>query len=248
MNGRTHTLLAIAMGTALIAPVAFAQQVKAEVKATGNVTSQAATQLTRPSLPTQAAQRAVDKTVDVTAQRPAKRAADAVDARVAPAATLPAGKDQATKDAMANKEIPPTAQGATHAAAHSSIVQRDAWARLDADADGRISATEAGADATFDGDFAVIDANKDGFVSDVEFRTFAKVDASQGAVNAASHSSVTQRATWTRLDADGDGRISGAEADADAGIDGSFAVIDGNSDGFITDAEFRAHAKATSTP
>lgn len=249
MNGRTRTLLALAMSTALIAPVAFAQTVKTEVKTTGNVTA------TQPSLAPQVVQRAVDATVDVTKQRPTQRAADAVDARVAPVARLPvhtgndqAAKDVKAKDAVENKEIPPTAQGAAHAAGHSSIVQRDVWVRLDADADGRISATEADADATFDGNFAAIDANKDGFVSDVEYRTFAKVDTSQGAGNAASHSSVVQRATWSRLDTDADGRISAVEADADAGTDGSFSAIDSNSDGFITDAEFRAHAKAISKP
>ena len=248
MNGRIRTLLAIAMSTALIAPVAFAQQDKAGVKDTGNATSQAARDTPRPTLPPEAAQRAVDATSDVTRQRPAARAADAVDARVAPAATLPTGKDQATKNAVTDQEIPPTAQGAAHAAAHSSVVQRDVWARLDADADGRISAAEADADATFDGDFAAMDTDTDGFVSDAEYRTFAKVDTAQGATNAASHSSVVQRATWSRLDADGDGRISAVEADADAGVDGSFSAIDSNSDGFITDAEFRAHANATSTP
>lgn len=249
MNGRTRTLLAIAMSTALIAPVAFAQQTKTEVKDTGNATSQATKEMPRPALPTQTAPRAVDATTDVTTQqRPTSRAADAVDARVAPAPTLPTGKDQATKDDMTDQEIPPTAQGAEHAAAHSSVVQRDLWGRLDTDSDGRISATEADADTTFDGDFDAMDADDDGFVSDTEYRTFAKMDAPQGAANAASNSAVVQRGTWSRLDSDGDGRISATEADADAGIDGSFSAIDSNNDGFITDAEFRAHAKATRTP
>lgn len=242
MNGRTRTLLAIAMSTALIAPVAFAQKVKTEVKTTGNVTSQAAKDTPRPSLPTQAAQRAVDATTEVTAERPAKRAADAVDARVVPAAKLPVPKDQAAIEPR-NPEIPPTAQGAAHAAAHSSVVQRDTWARLDADGDGRISATEADLDATFDGDFTAIDTDKDGFVSDAEYRAFAKVDASQGAANAAAHSSVVTRDLWARLDADGDGRISATEADIDASFDGDFATIDANKDGFVSDVEYRTFAK-----
>ena len=48
MNARTRTLLAIAMSTALVAPVAFAQKTSTktstEVKSTGDVTSQATTQ------------------------------------------------------------------------------------------------------------------------------------------------------------------------------------------------------------
>lgn len=273
MNARTRTLLAIAMSTALVAPVAFAQKTSTDVKTTGDVTSQATTQKTTPELPQAATQKPipdlpqavtqkptpelptqtvprVSDTTDVAAQE-STRAADAVDARVAPITRLPVQVGKATEDTGTSTNsvgIPPTAQGAAHAAPHSSVVQRDVWARLDADADGRISATEADNDTTFDGNFAAMDADADGFVSDAEYRTFAKVDTAQGATNAASHSSVVQRATWSRLDADGDGRISAVEADADAGVDGSFSAIDSNSDGFITNAEFRAHAKATSKP
>ena len=254
MNGRIRTLLAIAMSTALVAPMALAQKAKTEVKATGNATSQAATQKPTPSLPTQAAPRAVEATTEVATQKTTTttRPADAVDARVVPAAKLPVQTGKATEATevpkTADQGLPPTAQGAAHAAAHSSVVQRDVWARLDGDGDGQISATEADADTTFDGDFVAMDTDADGFVSDAEYRTFAKVDTSQGAANAASHSSVVQRDTWSRLDTDGDGRISALEADADAGIDGSFSALDSDSDGFITDTEFRAHAKATSKP
>lgn len=139
-------------------------------------------------------------------------------------------------------------QGAANAAGHSMVVTRDLWNRLDADADGRISATEADADTTFDGSFAGIDADADGFVSQDEYRAHAKADVSQGADNATPHSAVVQRDTWTRLDADADGRISADEADADAGFDAGFAAMDGNGDGFVTDAEFRAHAKAGMKP
>lgn len=253
MNGRTRTLLALAMSTALFAPMAFAQKAKTEVKTTGDATSQAATQKPAPpSVPTQAPPRAVDMTTDVAEEKTksqSARPADAVDARVVPTTKLPVHTGKATEDPKtADQDIPPTAQGAAHAAAHSSVVQRDVWARLDGDGDGQISATEADADTTFDGDFVAMDTDADGFVSDAEYRTFAKVDTSQGAANAASHSSVVQRDTWSRLDTDGDGRISALEADADAGIDGSFSALDSDSDGFITDTEFRAHAKATSKP
>ena len=250
MNGRTRTLLAIAMSTALLAPMAFAQKAKTEVKTTGNTTSQAAK-------PTETAKRVVDtktevveqKNANVAERKPTTRPADAVDARVVPTTKLPVQTGKATEDPkMADQGLPPTSQGAANAAAHSSVVQRDVWSRLDADGDGQISATEADADATFDGDFIAMDTDTNGFVSDAEYRTFAKVDTSQGAANAASHSSVVQRDTWSRLDIDGDGRISAVEADADVGIDGSFAAMDSDSDGFITDAEFRAHAKATSKP
>jgi Ca2+-binding EF-hand superfamily protein len=59
---------------------------------------------------------------------------------------------------------------------------------------------------------------------------------------------VVTRETFMTLDADKDGRISSTEADADAGFDDSFSAMDSNGDGFVTDTEFRAHAKATSEP
>jgi hypothetical protein len=139
-------------------------------------------------------------------------------------------------------------QGAANAAAHSMVVTRDLWTRLDADADGRISADEADADTAFDGGFAGYDTNADGFVTQEEYRAAAQAEASQGAENAAPPSAVVQRDTWTRLDADADGRISADEADADAGFDSDFAAMDSNGDGFVTDAEFRAHAKADMQP
>jgi Ca2+-binding EF-hand superfamily protein len=139
-------------------------------------------------------------------------------------------------------------QGAANATAHSMVVTRDLWTRLDTDADGRISTTEADADATFDGDFAGFDANADGFVSQDEYRAAAQAEVSQGAENAAPPSAVVQRDTWTRLDADADGRISADEADADAGFDAGFAMMDSNGDGFVTDAEFRAHARTNMQP
>lgn len=71
----------------------------------------------------------------------------------------------------------------------------------------------------------------------------------QGTAHAATHSAVVTRdmfgtVDFGTLDADGDGRISSGEAAANAGFNTGFAARDGNGDGFITDAEFRAHAKA----
>jgi Ca2+-binding EF-hand superfamily protein len=54
------------------------------------------------------------------------------------------------------------------------VVTRDVFGRLDVDGDGKISATEAGVDASFD--FAAMDSDGDGFVTDAEYRTWAKAD------------------------------------------------------------------------
>jgi hypothetical protein len=181
MNGRNRTLLAIAMSTALLAPMAFAQKAKTETKATVDTA-----QTTKPmttTTPTATTKGVVDTTAmdaeqkktDLAEQKPTTRPADAVDARVVPATQVPVHTGKATEDPKAAQQaIPPTAQGAAHAAAHSSVVQRDVWARLDADGDGKISAIEADADTTFDGDFAAMDGDGDGFVTDAEFRAHAK--------------------------------------------------------------------------
>ena len=67
---------------------------------------------------------------------------------------------------------------------------------------------------------------------------------SQGAEHAATHSSVVQRDLWTRLDSNGDGRISASEGEADAVFNTDFSAMDSDEDGFVTDAEYRSAAKA----
>ncbi|MCJ0826767.1 hypothetical protein MQC88_12525 [Luteimonas sp. 50] len=67
-----------------------------------------------------------------------------------------------------------TSQGVAHAQAHSAVVTRDVFGRLDADGDGKISATEAEADTSLE--FAAMDGDGDGFVTDAEYRTYAKAD------------------------------------------------------------------------
>jgi hypothetical protein len=233
----------MALGAGLVAP-AFAQEAKTGVETTGNATSQAA-----PS-----ARQAVQ---DVTPQRPTEGTtppADATDFKEARNPTqAPTAQDTDTDDDAMEDGM--QSQGGVNAAAPSTAAQRDAWTRLDTDADGRISPVEADADSAFGLDFDDMDTDDDGFVSDMEYRVFAKTGTqddtsgqSQGAANAAAHSMVVTRDLWTRLDADADGRISADEADADAGFDSGFATMDSNRDGFVTDAEFRAHAKADMQP
>lgn len=65
-------------------------------------------------------------------------------------------------------------QGETHAAAHSAVVTRDVWVRLDADTDGRISSSEAAADTNISGSFAVMDADHDGFITQEEYVAYEK--------------------------------------------------------------------------
>jgi hypothetical protein len=77
-----------------------------------------------------------------------------------------------TRDEYGNYYQASVAKGEQHAADHSEVVTRDIWGRFDANADGRLSATEIDLDARLKADFGAIDADDDGFVSDAEYRTY----------------------------------------------------------------------------
>jgi hypothetical protein len=118
------------------------------------------------------------------------------------------------------------------------------WARLDADADGRISTTEAGKDSAFGLTFDDMDTDDDGFVSSAEYTTFGSATATTSGVSG----STGNAGSFAGLDKDKDGRVSSTEAGANATFDSGFAAMDDNGDGFVTDSEYRAHAQATKQP
>lgn len=218
MQTNTRTLLMAAIAVVLLTPMAHAQNIHAQ----GHAAAQVQVPATPSVLPPTASGTAQDA-IEMT--KPVRNDSDQVDTPMTP---------------------PVSGQGAVHAQAHSAVVQRDTWANLDTDHDGRISSTEAGLDSAFNTSFRDMDANNDGFVSDTEYRTFAKasMDASQGAAHAAGHSEVVTRDVFSRLDTDGDGRISAAEAALDADFNTTVSAMDTDGDGFVTEAEYRAHAKA----
>lgn len=140
---------------------------------------------------------------------------------------------------------PPESQGGEHAAAHSSVVQRDLWTRLDTNGDGKISTSEGEADAAFNTDFSTMDTDDDGFVSDAEYRTAAKEDVHAGGADSSSNSSGRMGDVVHRLDANADGSISLSEGEADATIKSNFSSIDSNSDGMVSRAEYQAWLKTS---
>lgn len=223
MHTMTRTLLMSAIAAVLLMPMAHAQDIHAQgIHAQGHAATPLQAPRTPPALPATASGIAQDATEMA---KPVRNDSDRTDTPMTP---------------------PVTARGAAHAQAHSAVVQRDAWATLDTDHDGRISHTEAGLDSAFNTSFSDMDADDDGFVSDAEYRAFAKasMDASQGAAHAAAHSAVATRDVFSRLDTDGDGRISTAEAALDADFSTTVSAMDTDGDGFVTGAEYRAHAKA----
>lgn len=156
-------------------------------------------------------------------------------ALVAPAAFAQARSGHATAPS-----VPTTSAG--HATANPG--KGNWWQAADIDGDGKLSATEANANAGLASRFAMIDSDKDGLVTNDEYRAFYTANASQGERHAAAHSAVVTRDVWVRLDADADSRISLAEAASNADLTASFAGMDGNSDGFVTQAEYTAYTKA----
>jgi hypothetical protein len=118
------------------------------------------------------------------------------------------------------------------------------WADADIDGDGQLSAAEAKAQAGLDARFSSVDADADGFVTSDEYRSFYTSEASQGEVHAAAHSAVVTRDVWTTLDSNDDGKLSSGEVKSNGSISGAFSSMDANGDGFVTQAEYSAYAKA----
>lgn len=227
MKTRNLNLLAVALCGALAAPLASAQLVDRPLNSHARVSAAA-------QVPTRAADRAADRAVD--------RAVDRSRAQV-----------DRLRDRVDRQEARADVDAQAKATAHSDVGMRDDWVRLDIDGDGRISLAEAADDDLLGDAFGRVDADGDGFVSDAEYRAHAQaahvVDASAtGAEHAAAHSAVAVRETWAELDADGDGRISLLEADIDAGFEAGFDDLDADGDGFVTEAEYRAEAKADLVP
>jgi Ca2+-binding EF-hand superfamily protein len=118
------------------------------------------------------------------------------------------------------------------------------WTAADTNGDGKLSPTEAAANAGVNARFPNIDLDKDGFVTQDEYRDFFTRNASQGEQHAAAHSMVVTRDVWLKLDADADSKLSVAEATGDAGLSARFTSVDANKDGFVTQDEYRAYTKA----
>ena len=146
-------------------------------------------------------------------------------------------------DAALAQASPAAAQQAMAGESHRS--KGNWWQAADIDGDGKLSTIEANANAGLSSRFQAIDANKDGFVTSDEYRTFYTNNASQGAQHAATHSSVVTRDVWVKLDADADSRISVTEAAGNASLAASFAAMDSSNDGFVSQNEYTAYSKDT---
>jgi hypothetical protein len=213
-----RNLIALAMAAAFASPVAFAQA--AAVGAAANAKVAAPPAVAAPAAPA---------TPAVPAQA-STRASDAISTRTAAKESKPAAKVKAPQNMAAEATAAAPGKG-------------NWWKAADADGDGKLSTVEATANAGLSSRFGTIDANKDGFVTNEEYRSFYTSAASQGETHAAANSAVVTRDLWVKLDADADSKISLTEAKANADLTGSFTDMDVNADGFINQDEYRAYAQ-----
>ena len=241
MKALNRNLIALALGAVLASPAAFAQDTGNKgqsATSAGQATAESVRtgeQPASPTLPTQSSPTAQDAISDRTAAaEDRKDAKDADDDSTDTTATQNAG----------STTLRNTASAAQDSMGASNPGKGNWWKDADTDGDGKLSATEANANAGLSSRFATIDGDKDGFITTEEYRTFYTANASQGEQHAAAHSAVVTRDVWVKLDADADSRISLAEAAANTELNASFAAMDGNSDGFVTQVEYQAYTKA----
>lgn len=158
MKRHQRNLLAVALTAALASPLAFGQSVTGQTTGTVQGTTQ---------LPTRAVERTVERTTD-TANEAVQNTTSAVDRTAQGTEASVAADAQVTGQTKVEQEEDNPRQGFAPPAV---------WATLDANADGHIDAGEASADADFQQDFAAIDTNNDGVVSQAEFRVEPSDDA-----------------------------------------------------------------------
>jgi hypothetical protein len=242
MKALNRNLIALALGAVLVSPAAFAQDTGTKgqsATSAGQATAESVRtgeQPASPTLPTQSSPTAQDAISDRTAAAEDRKDAKDDDSTASTDAT-------ATQNA-GSTTLRNTASAAQDSMGASNPGKGNWWKDADTDGDGKLSSTEANANAGLSSRFATIDADKDGFITTDEYRSFYTANASQGEQHAAAHSAVVTRDVWVKLDADADSRISLAEAAANTELSASFTAMDGNSDGFVTQAEYQAYTKA----
>ena len=223
MHALNRNLIALAFGAALLSPAAFAQSDKGQSAAASG----------QPAPPAQSNPTASDAVSDKTTAKESGQTTATT--TTSTDTTSNAGSSTMSSSTKATQE----AMGAS-----TNPGKGNWWQDADTDGDGKLSTTEANANAGLSSRFSTIDADKDGFVTTEEYRTFYTANASQGAENAAPHSAVVSRDTWVKLDADADSRISLAEASANPDLTAKFANMDSNKDGFVSQDEYTTYSQA----
>ena len=167
MSARNRHLLALTLATALTSPLALAQPNNTAVDATG-----------RAAVPT--AEQAVPETPPpALPRRGSNSASEALLNTNAPIPPQPSNEDAPPPDSEIEEAAmnPPRARDKEAVdGAERAAKARSTWKQMDLDGDGRISAAEGRFDTQFSAGFGEMDSNKDGFISEAEFRAQAGRD------------------------------------------------------------------------
>lgn len=154
MHASKRKLIAFALAAALASPAVFAEQAK------------------NPAAPGQGGWW---KTADANADGKISVAESAANAGLKTRfSTIDKDMDGfVTADEYRNFYTSNASKGEAHASANSSVVTKDLWQTLDANADARVSLAEAKTSADITGAFTDIDLDSDGFITQAEYRAYA---------------------------------------------------------------------------
>lgn len=125
----------------------------------------------------------------------------------------------------------PPANAESGAKPHRDAKQH--FQRLDKDGNGSISREEAKAHPRMEKDFDAMDTNKDGQVTEAEYRDYAKTRMEQYREKAKTE----MKARWDKADTNGDGMLSREEAKASPHIAKHFDEIDADKNGQVSEQE-----------
>jgi hypothetical protein len=201
MRTSNHKLLAVALAAAFTAPIAFADPPatsKASTKASAATmktpTASGATDAVSARATTREAGKAAAAATDTTVKNPppgkgnwfadadadgdGKLSATEAAANTAVNSRFSSIDGDAdgyiTTDEYREFYTSEKSQGEVHAQAHSAVVTRDVWTKLDTNDDGKLSSSEVTGNTTISGSFSAMDSNGDGFVTQAEYRAYAK--------------------------------------------------------------------------
>lgn len=133
-----------------------------------------------------------------------------------------------------------SAELATHgdAGVKGQMKMQQHFKQLDQDGNGVVSRDEAAARAAKK--FDAMDANKDGQLSDAEYRDHAKARWAQHR----EHIQAKMKARWEKIDTNRDGLLSRDEATASPRLAERFDKLDADKNGQVSAQEFTEHTKS----
>ncbi|MBT9611746.1 MAG: hypothetical protein IV108_00600 [Burkholderiales bacterium] len=124
--------------------------------------------------------------------------------------------------------------------AQPCVDKKQHFQKLDLDKNGAISREEAKTHARMDKGFEAMDTNKDGQVTEAEYRDYAKARMERHREKAKTE----MKARWDKADANGDGMLSREEAKGSSYVMKHFDAIDADKNGQVSEQEIADYMKS----